>query len=95
MSCKPSSIVTDYIAIPGEILESRKELEALTYIMVVKKLMFLVSISQGLKFATIEYLPSKNEIVLVTFIDKIGSYYKSHVLHVGTMFVDPEFQLLD
>ena len=66
-----------------------------TYIMFINKLPFLVSISQGLKFVTIPYLPSNNEIALVTSINKVVSYYKSHYLHVGTMFVDPEFQFLE
>ena len=89
--CKPASIVTDYVEIPREILESRKELEVLPDIISIHKLPLLVSISRRLKFTTIEYLSSKNDITLVTSINKIVSYYRSHVLHVGTMSVDPEF----
>ena len=63
--------------------------------MFIKKLMFLVSIINGLKFATIEYLSSKKEIALVIPIKKIVSYYKSNGLHLGTMFVDPKFQFLE
>ena len=63
--------------------------------MFVNKLLFLVSISLGLKFTTIEYLSSKNEIALVTSINKIASYYKSYSLHVCMMFVDPKFQFLE
>ena len=63
--------------------------------MLINKLPFLVSIIQRLKFTTIVYLSSKNEISLVTFINKIGIYYRSHGLHVGTMFVDPEFHSLE
>ena len=76
MRRKPASAVTDYVEIPEEILESRKELEVLTKIMFVNKLPFLVSISRGLKFTTIEYLSSKSEIALVNSINKIVSYYK-------------------
>ena len=57
--------------------------------MFINKVPFLVRISRRLKFTTIEYLSRKNDIALVTYINKIVSYYKSHVLHVGTMFVDP------
>ena len=64
----------DYVEIPSEILESHKELEVSTYIMFIKRLSFLVSISRRLKFTTIEYLSSKNEIVLVTSIHKIVNY---------------------
>ena len=63
--------------------------------MFINKLLFLVSIIRQLKFATIEYLSSKNEIALATSIDKIVSYYRSHGLHVGKMFVDPEFKSLE
>ena len=94
VSSKPASVVTDYVDIPREILESRKELELLTDIMFINKLPFLVSIIRKLKFTTIEYLSSKNEISLVTSINKIVSYY-SHGLHVVTMFVDPEFKSLE
>ena len=71
---KPASIVKDYAEIPREILDSRKELEVLMDIMSINKLPFLVSISRELKFNTIEYLSSKNDIALVTSINKIFSY---------------------
>ena len=70
-------------------------MELLTDIMFINKLTFLVSIRRLLKFTTIEYLSSKNEIALVTSINKIVSYYKSHGLHVGMVFVDLEFQFLE
>ena len=57
--------------------------------MFIEKLPFLVSIIQRLKFTTIEYLSSKNYIALITSINKIVSYYRSHGLHVGTITVDP------
>ena len=66
-----------------------------TEIMLINKLLFLVSISRQLKFTTIYYLSSKNEIALVTSINKIVSYYRSHGLHVVRMFVDPEFKSLE
>ena len=50
---KPDSVVTDYVEIPREILESHKELEVSTDVMFINKLPFLVSISRGLKFTTI------------------------------------------
>ena len=90
-----ASVVTDYVDIPREILESRKELEVLTDIMFINKLPFLVSISRRLKFTTLEYLSSKNKIALVTSINKIVSYYRSYGLHVVTMFIDPEFKSLE
>ena len=76
---KPDSVVTDYVEIPSEILESCKELEVSTNIMSINKLPFLVSTSRRLKCTTIEYLSSKNKIALVTSINKIVSYYRSHV----------------
>ena len=73
----------------------RKELEVSTDVMFINKLPFLVSIIRRLNFTTIEYLSSKNELTLVTSINKIVSYYRSHGLHVVTMFVDPEFKSLE
>ena len=67
----------------------------MTDIMSIKKLPSLVIIIRGLKSTTIEYLSSKNEISLVTSVNKIVSYYKSHGVHVVTMLLDPEFQLLE
>ena len=92
---KLDSVVTDYVDIPREILKSRKELEVPTDIMFTNKLPFLVSISQWLKFTTIDCISSKNEIALVTHINKIVSYYISKGLHVVTMFLDPEFKSLE
>ena len=60
--------------IPREIFESRREMEVLTDIMFVNKLLFLVSFSQGLKFTIIYYLSSKTDISLLSSIDKIVSY---------------------
>ena len=57
--------------------------------MFINKLPFLVSITRKLKFTTIEYVSRNNEIALVTSINKIFSYYRSHCLHVGTMLIDP------
>ena len=65
-----------------------------TDVMFINKLPFLVRIRRRLKFTTIEYLSRKNEIALVTSINKIVSYYRSHRLHVVTMLVDPEFNSL-
>ena len=67
---KTAIVVTDYVDIPWEILESRKEIEFLTEIMFVNKLPFLVSIIQGLKLTTIEYLSSKKEVAQVSSINK-------------------------
>ena len=95
MRRKPDSVVADYVEIPREILESRKDMEVSTDIMFINKIPFLVSISRGLKFTTIEYLSNKIEIALVTSINKMVSHYKSHALHVSTIFLDPEFQFLE
>ena len=66
-----------------------------TDIMFINKIPFLVSIRRRLKFTTIKYLSSNIYIVLVTSINKIVRYYKSHILHVGKMFLDPEFHYLE
>ena len=55
-----TGVITDYIEIPREILESCNDLEVSTDIMFIDKLPFLVSISRGMKFTTIEYLSRKN-----------------------------------
>ena len=46
-------------------------------VMFIHKLPFLVSIGRWLKFTTIDYFSRLNEIVLVTSINKIVSYYRS------------------
>ena len=66
-----------------------------TDIFFINKLPFLVNISRRLKFTRIEYLSSKNEIAPVTSVNKIVIYYISHGLHVGMMFVIPEFKSLE
>ena len=63
--------------------------------MLITKLPFLVRISRRLNFTTIEYLSSKSEIAIVTYINKTVSCYRSHGLHVVTMFVDPELRSLE
>ena len=42
--------------------------------MFINKIPFLVSIIRRLKFTTIEYLSIKNDIAIVTYINKIVSY---------------------
>ena len=60
-SCKPASVVTDYVKIPREILESLMELEVSTEIMFINKLLFRLIISRGLKCTTIEYISNRSE----------------------------------
>ena len=50
---KPASVVTAYVEIDREILESRKKLEVSKDIMFINKLPFLVIISRRLNFTTI------------------------------------------
>ena len=78
---KPAIIPLDYVKIPQKILESRKHLEVSTDIIFIDKNLFLVRIIRGLKFTTIEYLFSKNYIVLVTSFNKIVSY-KNHTVYM-------------
>ena len=63
--------------------------------MFINKLPFLASIIRRLKFTTIEYLSRNNEIALLSSIHEIVSYYRSHGLHVFTLFIDPEFKSLE
>ena len=69
-------------------------MEVSTDIMFVNKLKFLVRNSKGPKINMIEYLSNNSVISLVNYNNKMVSYYKSKGLHVRTMFVDPDFQLL-
>ena len=71
VSHNPDSVVTDYVEIPQEILESLKELEVSTDIMFINKLLFLVSINRGLKFTMIEYIYNISERSLLNSIIKI------------------------
>ena len=93
-SCNPASVLTDYVEIPWEILESLKELEVNTYIMFINKLLFLVSISRELKFTMIEYISNISECSLLNYINRIVRHYKSHGILASTMFLEPKFQLL-
>ena len=63
-------VITDYVDIHGEILEPYKDLEVLTDIMSVNKLPFLLSITRGTKLTTVEFISSKNDVALVTPINK-------------------------
>ena len=63
--------------------------------MFIKRLPFLVSISRRLKFTTIKYLSSKDDIALLNSVNKIVTYYRSHGLNVVTIFLDPEFKSLE
>ena len=63
--------------------------------MFINKLPFLARIRRRMKLTRIEYISSKNEIALVTSINKIVSYYRSHGLHVVTMFLVPEYKSLE
>ena len=65
---KPASVVTDYVDIPREILELCKELEVSTDIMFTKKLPFLVSTSQHLKF-------TKNRVSLKQERDSTSNFH--------------------
>ena len=50
---KSDSVITDYVDIPREIIELRKEMEMSTDIMFINKLLFLVITIHGLNFTMI------------------------------------------
>ena len=71
---KPASVVTDYVDIPREILESHKELEVSTDVMLINKLLFLVNFSRRLVLTR-----NGSLLINMTSVDTSSSLFDSMI----------------
>jgi hypothetical protein len=80
--------------VPPSILKRYHAVTLCVDIMFVNRIPFLVSISQHLRFGTIELLPSRTSQDLLTAIHRIAALYASRGFQVSCVHGDPEFESL-
>lgn len=72
----PELVRTDYVKIPQEILKRNKEIMLVADIILVSRFGFMISISHGMKFTTIEYQPNRTKANLLSSLGKIFKLYE-------------------
>ena len=88
---KPKEVVTDYIEIPKKILESNKNITLSIEIMYVNKIPFVTTISQHVKFTTVEAIQRRTKSQLIECIKNVVAIYTQHGLKVDNVILDVEF----
>ena len=73
---KPSTIVTDYVAVPHTIFEDNRNVTLSVDMMFVNQIPFLTSICRHLKFTTAETLHNRTTSQLVQCVTNLKSQYK-------------------
>jgi hypothetical protein len=90
----PDAMMADYVEIPKEILDLNKAVTIAADVMFMNGLPFVVTISQKIKFATTEYVPSRSHSNLVKSIIKIVPLYKTRGFNPNTALMDREFECM-
>ena len=90
----PLAIVSDYVALPPEILNANKYISLAADIFFVNKIPFLGTISEHLKVTTTEHLPSRRLNHVLQAFKHIQAIHTGRGFNVHTALMDGEFASL-
>jgi hypothetical protein len=82
----------EYHQIPMTIMEKYRELTLCVHMMFINKLAFLVTISRGIKFGTVQFIKSRKLKELLKAIKAVKRIYALHGFKVTRAHVDNEFE---
>ena len=85
---KPDEVTEDYIAIPKSIAKRHLELTLSIDLMFIQKQIFLVTVSQHLKFTTINHVEKRMTGQVMTELRKVLSLYCHRGFKVTNMHSD-------
>ena len=81
--------------IPAYIIKHYADVTLSMDILFVNSIPFLITISRGIKFGTVEVLPNRQLPTIVRSVRRVINLYRHRKLHIHTILGDPEFQPLD
>ena len=92
---KPESVVSDYVAVPKEIVEANKDVAIAADIFFVNKNAFLATISEKIKLTTAKYIPNRSSELLLKGMKEVKGLYSSRGFNLRTALMDGEFEVLN
>ena len=91
---KPIRVEPDYCSVPASIMERHKNLTLVGDVMFVCGLPFLITLSRGVRFATVQYRPHRTGKLLSDALYETIKLYKRAGFKVQTCLMDNEFNPL-
>jgi hypothetical protein len=90
----PEPVVTDLIEVPKEILEANRSVSLSGDVFFVNKIPFFATISRGLKFTTVENIPTRKMAQLVQATRNVQKLYQLRGFKVEAAMMDGEFDAI-
>ena len=84
---QPESVMTDILAVPRQILQLNQRLTISAGVVFVNGIYFVVSISLGINFATVEYVPRRTSCVHSKSLDKIYDIYNKRDFEIELFLI--------
>ena len=91
---KPESVVSDYVAVPKEVVEANKDVAVAADLFFINKNPFLATISERIKLTTGKYIPNRSTEQLLKGLTEVKALYTSRGFNLRTTLMDGEFKVL-
>ena len=92
---RPALVISDVILLPPEILKAHKEITLSADIFFVDGLPFFTSVSQHIRFVTVDRLIDQKGPTLVNALLRVLALYMKRGFVVAMCHMDNQFQCLD
>ena len=90
----PAPVVSEYYAVPPEILLQNSDVDVTGDVMFVNRIPFLVTLGQKIKFTTAENISDRKAKTLLQGLQNMTSLYNKQNVNIATLFMDNEFEVL-
>ena len=87
----PERVVSDYINIPSKVLQANRLVELSGDIFFVNKIPFLTTVSDHIKFTTVEHLKNRKAKNILEAISHVKAIYELRGFKITTLLMDGEF----
>jgi hypothetical protein len=91
---KPAPVVTDYIEIPRELIETHQDITLCMDGMKINGLPFLTTVSRNIMYRTAEWLPNRSAEAYRSALDNVFRVYNIASFRITSIHCDNEFQPL-
>jgi hypothetical protein len=93
ISCNPH-VAGHITPVPHDILATHCNIHLAVTIMYINKLPFLITYSQSLHFATVEFLDNRQTATICKKLQSVFNLYHHRGITITKLFTDPEFEAL-
>ena len=88
------AVVSDYVHVPPEIKQLNKRVTLGADVMFVDSVPFFITVSRGIKFITVEYVPRRTKEILGRALETVAQFYRARGFRVDIALMDGEFECL-